>query len=354
MKNRTKRVAVLATVFVIAAGALAACSPGASGKSGQAVKIGLLLPESKTTRYEHADKPMFEEKLRSLGDYDLVYANASQDAAKQQQQAESALAQGIKVLVIDPVDAVAAKSIVSSAAAQKVAVIAYDRFIESKDLAYYVAYDAEKVGELQGHALVDRMRATGASGGILMINGSPTDSNAANYKRGAHTVIDASGIAIVGEYDTPDWSPEKAQDWTTGQISLHAGAIGGVYAANDGTAGGAIAAFLAAGVNPVPPVTGQDSEISALQRLLSSTQFMTVYKAIQDEATSAAEAAVALATGKEVSAPQIIKGTPSKILDPVVVTAETIKSTVLKDEFVSIDEFCTREYAAACARFGLT
>ncbi len=354
MKNRTKRVAVLATVFVVAASALAACSQGASGKSGQTVKIGLLLPESKTTRYEHADKPMFEAKLRSLGDYELVYANASQDAAKQQQQAESALAQGVKVLVIDPVDAVAAKSIVTSAAAQDVDVIAYDRFIESKDLAYYIAYDAEKVGELQGHALVYRMRATGATGGILMINGSPTDSNAANYKRGAHTVIDASGIAIVGEYDTPDWSPEKAQDWTTGQISLHASAIGGVYAANDGTAGGAIAAFLAAGVNPVPPVTGQDSEKSALQRLLSSTQFMTVYKAIQDEAAAAAEVAVALATGKDVSAPQTIKGTPSEILPPVVVTAETIKSTVLKDEFVSIDEVCTREYAAACARFGLT
>ena len=350
--NRKLRFTLVAIVL-LGGGALSGCAGGGSNDSGQAAKIGLLLPESKTTRYESVDKPLFEKKLRSLGNYEIIYSNASQDAAKQQQQAESALAQGIKVLVIDPVDAVAAKSIASAAATQQVPVIAYDRFIDSKDISFYVSYDAEKVGELQGHALVDHMKAQGTTGGILMINGSPTDSNAANYKRGAHKAIDASGIPILGEYDTPDWTPEKAQDWTAGQISQFGMKIGGIYAANDGTAGGAIAALMAAGVTPLPPVTGQDAETSALQRLVSGAQYMTVYKAIRDEADAAAVATDQLATGKHVTAPTIIDGIPADILTPVVVTADTIKNTIIKDQFASIADICTSEYASACARLGL-
>ncbi len=352
MKNR-KIKCVLLSVVLVGASALSACAGGGQSDSGQAAKIALLLPESKTTRYESVDKPLFEKKLKSLGNYDIVYSNASQDAAKQQQQAESALAQGIKVLVIDPVDAVAAQSIVSSAAAQKVPVVDYDRFIDSKDVSFYVSFDPEKVGELQGQALVDRMKAQGTSGGILMINGSPTDTNAGNYKKGAHKVIDASGIPILGEYDTPDWTPEKAQDWTAGQIAQFGGKIGGIYAANDGTAGGAIAALMAAGVTPLPPVTGQDAEVSALQRLVSGAQYMTVYKAIRDEADAAAVATDQLATGKQVTAPTTLNGIPADILTPVVVTADTIKNTIIKDQFASIAEICTPEYAAACAQIGL-
>jgi len=329
MKNRTKKVALLTATLVVAAGALVACSAGASNTSQEVIKVGLLLPELKASRYESFDRPMFEAKIQSLGNYKVVYSNAGQDAAKQQQQAESALAQGIKVLVLDPVDAIAAKSIVTAAAAHKVPVISYDRLVDSKDLAYYISYDAEKVGELQGQALVERMKALGTNDGILMINGSPTDSNAAYYKKGAHKAIDAGGLTVLGEFDTPDWSPDKAQDWVAGQIAQHSGKFGGVYAANDGIAGGAIAALRAAGVTSLPPVTGQDAETSAIQRLLGATQYMTVYKGIQVEAETAAEIAVQLATGKEVTAPTKINGTPAKILTPIIVTVDTIKDTSL-------------------------
>jgi len=214
MRKPRKRFALLAIAVLATTGALAACSTAGSdsdstdgGGSGDAIKIGLLLPESKTTRYESFDRPLFEDKLTSLGDYEIVYANADQDAAKQQQQAESALTEGVKVLVLDPVDGAAAASIAEAAAAQDVPVVSYDRLIKSDKIDYYISFDNEQVGVLQGTALVDRLQQDGTTTGLIMINGSPTDANAAEFKKGAHSVIDGSGIPILAEYDTPDWSP---------------------------------------------------------------------------------------------------------------------------------------------------
>ena len=108
-------------------------------------------------------------------------------------------------------------------------------------------------------------------------------------------MLDESGFTIGAEYDTPDWSPDKAQQEMEQAITqLGADGFVGVYAANDGTAGGAIAAMKAAGINPLPPVTGQDAELAAIQRILAGEQYMTVYKAIKPEAEAAAEVAVAL------------------------------------------------------------
>ncbi|MBB5642976.1 sugar ABC transporter substrate-binding protein [Cryobacterium roopkundense] len=342
-------------------GTLAACSTTNTGSTtdvsgGETVKIGLLLPESKTTRYESFDRPLFEAKLKSLGNYEIVYANADQDAAKQLQQAESALTQGIAVLVLDPVDAAAAASIVASARSQDVPVISYDRLITSEDLAYYVSFDNEQVGVLQGTALVDKIEENGGATdpqGIVMINGSPTDGNAAQFKKGAHSVIDPSGIPILAEYDTPDWSPDKAQEFMAGQITQYGDDIIGVYAANDGTAGGAIAALMAAGTDPLPPVTGQDAELAAIQRIVAGDQFMTVYKAIKAEAELAAEIAHQLATGETPEGDTTVEGTPSTLLTPVVVTVANIMDTVVADGFYTVEQICTAEYAEACTAAGI-
>ena len=134
-----------------------------------------------------------------------------------------------------------------------------------------------------------------------MVNGSPTDNNATLFARGAHEVIDRTGLRILAEYETPDWSPDKAQEWVAGQISQYGDAIAGVYAANDGIASGAIAALRAANVEPLPIVTGQDAELSAIQRILTGDQYMTVYKAIKPQAELAAEVAVALLKGETVT-----------------------------------------------------
>ncbi|MCU1411229.1 MAG: transporter substrate-binding protein [Rhodoglobus sp.] len=342
------RLAALVMLAILASATLVACSPG-----NGAVKIALLLPESKTARYEAFDRPFFEQRISELGNYEVLYSNADQDAAKQQSQAEAALASGVKVLVLDPVDSSAAASIVAAANAQGIPVIAYDRIVNGGQLAYYVSFDNKNIGELQGKALVDKLDADGASGGILMVNGSPTDGNAGEFKSGAHSQIDASSYPVLADFDSPDWSPDKAQDWVAGQITQFGGRIAGVYAANDGTAGGAIAALKAANVSPLPIVTGQDAELAGIQRIVSGDQYMTIYKAMKQQATLAAEVAVKLAKGEPVTGDIDVNGTPATLLSAVVVTRDNIMDTVVKDGIYTVAEICTPEYAAACAAAGI-
>src|ERR687885_234879 len=254
-KQRLAAVAVAAAVSVFG---VAACgsdnnngsssgggtssSGGGGGKSG---KIAFLLPESKTARYETQDRPLFEKKVKELcSSCQILYSNADQDAAKQQQQAEAALTQGVKVMVLDPVDGAAAAAIVNQANSKNVPVISYDRLLLNSKPDYYVEFNSPAVGKLQGQALVDKLKKDGKKGSIIMINGAPTDNNAKLFKQGAHSVIDSSGFKVAKEYDTPDWSPDKAQTEMEQAITaLGKGGFVGVYAANDGTAGGAIAAM---------------------------------------------------------------------------------------------------------------
>ncbi len=361
MTTRFIRVAGAAVALGLTAATLTACGSGSSDSgssdtgsaSSGGKKIALLLPENKTARYEAFDRPMFEAAVKAAcSDCEVIYSNAEQDAAKQQQQAEAAITQGVDVLVLDAVDGKSAATIVQNAKSQGVPVVAYDRFVAGSD--YYVSFDNKKVGELQGQGLVAAMEAAGnAQGDIVMINGSPTDANAADFKAGAHSVLDNSGYTIAAEYDTPDWSPDKAQAWMEGQIGTLKGKLVGVYAANDGTAGGAIAALKAGGVKPLPPVTGQDAELAAIQRIISGDQSLTIYKAIKPEAEDAAKAALALAGGGTPDAKTDKEGVAATLLEPIVVTKQNIKDTVVADGFYTVAQICTPEYAAACKELAL-
>ena len=342
--------AVVATGVI----ALTGCTgPIGDPGAGSAVKVAFLLPESKTARYENFDRPYFVEKLESLGDYEVLYSNADQDAAKQQTQAEAALVSGVSVLVLDPVDSAASANIVAAANAQGVPVIAYDRFISGGKLDYYVSFDNERIGELQGEALVAKLEADGATGGILMLNGSPTDANAPDFKAGAHTLIDASGFEVLAEFDTPDWSPDKAQEWVAGQITQYDGQFSAVYAANDGTAGGAIAALKAANVSPMPIVTGQDAELTAIQRIVAGDQYATIYKPMREQAELAAVIADKLARGEEVTSEFEYEGTPATLLGGEIVTIDNILQTVVADGVYAVSDICTPAYAAACTAAGI-
>ncbi|HEX6582955.1 MAG TPA: sugar ABC transporter substrate-binding protein [Thermoleophilaceae bacterium] len=369
--SRFRLLAVIATLVGVMALGLAACGDddddgggdgggGAEGGGGGG-KIALLLPESKTARYESQDRPNFERKVKELcSDCEILYSNADQDPAKQQQQAEAAITQGAKVMVLDPVDAASAGAIVQRAKQSDIPVVSYDRLITDADIDYYISFDNEKVGQLQGESLVKKLQDDGAKGDIIMINGAPTDNNAKLFKEGAHSVIDSSDYKVAKEYDTPDWSPDKAQQEMEQAIT----AVGkdgfvGVYAANDGTGGGAIAAMKGQGIDPkTRPTTGQDAELAAIQRILIGEQYMTVYKAIKPEAEQAAELAVALAKGETPPEPEDtvdngMKDVPSILLEPVAVTKENIKDTIIKDEFWPVDEVCTGKYAAACKEAGI-
>ena len=323
------------------------------GDSAGGAKIALLLPETKTTRYETFDKPLFEAKVQELcDDCEILYYNADQDEVKQAEQVETAISEQADVIVLDPVNGAGAGAMVQSAQDSGAPVIAYDRFIAEAD--YYMSFDNETVGKMQAEALVE---ATGGTGGILMLNGSPDDPNAAQFKAGAHSVLDASGLEILEEYNNPDWSPENAQSWTTDQLAKHDPAsIVGVYAANDGQAGGVVAALTGAGVaeDALPPITGQDAEIAAIQRIVAGQQAMTIYKPIPIEAETAAETAVAIANGEEVDAPTDYEGVASFIFDPIVVTADNVADTVIADGFYTVEDICTPDYADACAAAGLS
>ncbi|MFG2886680.1 substrate-binding domain-containing protein [Streptomyces sp. NPDC048297] len=359
--------------FAVAAGAmavsLAACGSakesGGSSKSsggaskGDAIKVGLLLPENQTARYEKFDKPLIEKKVKELtnGKGEIVYANAKQDATLQNQQVDTMITNKVDVLIVDAVDAAAIKNSVQKAKDAGIPVVAYDRLAQGP-ISAYTSFDNKTVGKTQGEALLKALGSKAKSGKIVMMNGSVTDPNAAQFKAGAHEVLDGK-VNVGKEYDTKEWKPENANSNMEGAISaLGKKNIIGVYSANDGMAGGIITALKAAGIKV--PVTGQDAELAGVQRIVTGDQYMSVYKPYAPEAAAAAEMAVDLAQGKaldsiakdKVDSPTT-KQVPSVLVPVTALTQDNIKDTVVKDGVYTIADICTAQYKAACDKIGL-
>ncbi len=371
-RRRWARAAVMGIAAATIGLGLAACGGDDDGGGG-GPKIALLLPESKTTRYEAHDHPEFEDAVKAAcSDCEMIYSNANQDAAQQQSQMEAALTDGADVVVLDPVDSASAASMVTLAKQQDVPVVSYDRLIlDTPDVDAYVSFDNVRVGELQGSTLVKKLAADGnPTGPIVKINGSPTDNNAKLFGQGADSALNGAGVQVAQEYDTPDWSPDKAQTEMDQAITaLGKTGFKGLYAMNDGTAGGAIAAMQAAGIDPKTiPSTGQDAELDAVQRILTGDQYMTVYKATRPEATAAAQIAVALAQGKQIPANMITTKTnngatdvPSDLLTPVAVTKDNIATAeyggqplIGPDGYWTAGDVCTPEFQSACQQAGIS
>ena len=272
---------------------------GGGGGGGGGGKIALLLPETKTTRYEEQDRPNFERHVKELcPDCEVIYSNANQDPAKQQQQAEAAITNGAKVIVISAVDVKSAGAIVARAKQSDVKVIAYGRLIPDADIDYYVSIDPFKVGEQQAEVQLKAVKDANPS--VVMINGAPTDSNAKPYKDGATKVFKKKGAKIVKSYDTPDWSPDKAQQEMESSITAWA------TTASRGLRGQRRHGRRCdRGAQGRPHhsasryVTGQDAELAGMQRILTGDQLMTVYQPLIQIAESAAEMAVPIAKGKK-------------------------------------------------------
>ena len=361
-------VVVAAVVLLIAGCATTKDSgdEGGGGGGGGDKVIALLLPETKTTRYEAQDRPNFERRVKELcPDCKLLYSNADQDPAKQQDQAEAAITNGAKVIVISAVDVKSASSIAAKAKQSQVGVISYGRLVADADLDYYVSIDPFKVGQQQGESLLKALKEKGkAKPSVVMINGAPTDSNSGPYKKGAHSVLDPAGVTVVKEYDTPDWSPDKAQQEMEQAITaVGKDGFDGVYVANDGMASGAIAALKGANIDPADrPVTGQDAELAAIQRILTGEQLMTVYQPIRQIAETSAELAVDMVNGKTAEAAALAKSkvdngheqVPSVLLDTIVVTKDNIKDTVVAEGFLKAEQICSGPAAAACGDAGLS
>ncbi|MFF3488027.1 sugar ABC transporter substrate-binding protein [Streptomyces sp. NPDC002701] len=363
--------------FAVAAGAmavsLAACGSAEesgdksddstkSAAKGDNIKVGLLLPENQTARYEKFDKPLIEKKVKELTNDkgEVVYANAKQDATTQSQQVDTMITNKVDVLIVDAVDSKAIANGVKKAKDAGIPVVAYDRLAEGP-IDAYTSFDNEEVGRVQGKALLEALGDKAkASAKIVMMNGAVTDPNAALFKKGALSELDGK-VDIAKSYDTKEWKPENANANMEGAISsIGKDKIVGVYSANDGMAGGIITALKAAGVSPLPPVTGQDAELAGVQRIVSGEQFMSVYKPYPQEADVAAEMAVALAKGEKLDSiakdsvdSPTTKGVPSVLVPVISLTKDNINDTVIKDGIYTIDEICTAKFKSACSKAGL-
>ncbi|MBB1244621.1 sugar ABC transporter substrate-binding protein [Streptomyces durbertensis] len=366
MNATVRRTAVVVAASAMAV-SLAACGTAkeAGGNSGPGEKkkdgplsIGLLLPEDQTARYENFDRPLIEAKIKELcSDCTVTYVNAKQDASVQQQQMDSMITKKVDVIILDAVDSKSIAGSVKKADAAGIPVVAYDRLAEGP-ISAYTSFDNEEVGRVQGRALLEALGDKAGKGQIVMMNGSPTDPNAAMFKKGALSVLEGK-VKIGKSYDTTEWKPSEANKNMNGALAaLGKDNVVGVYSANDGMAGGIITALKGAGFKELPPVTGQDAELAGVQRIIAGEQFMSVYKPYKPEADAAAEMAIALGRGEKVNADDTIdsattKGVPAILIPPVSLTVENLEETVLKDGLYKLNQICTPKYRAACEKAGL-
>jgi D-xylose transport system substrate-binding protein len=331
------------------------------------VKIGLFLPDKKTARYETKDKPYFEAKLKEIcPDCELISNIADSDVTEQQNAVEQAITNGAKVVAIMAVDTKAAAVVADYAKKAGVPVIAYSRLLENSDgVTVNIAFALADIGIAQANSLMEALDKKGiANPKIVMVNGGPTDSNMPPIRDGAMSVfqplVDAGKLTIVKTVDTPDWDPSKAQSEMEQILTETGGQFDGVYVMNDGMASGVFAAINSAGIKPIPPITGLDCELAAVQRMLVDEQYSSVYLPIKDMADQAAVIAYSLATTGKVP-DGMVGGTinngaidvPSVYIPVVNVDKSTIKEKIIDTGFWTLEDICTPEFQDACKAAGL-
>ncbi|HVF78414.1 MAG TPA: substrate-binding domain-containing protein [Solirubrobacteraceae bacterium] len=340
-------------------------SSGDSGSSSagdaKAGKVAVLLPDSKSSvRWETVDRPFLKAAFEKAG-VEATIQNAEGDKSAQQQQAEQAITNGAKVLLLVNLDSGSGAAIAANAKSQGVKVIDYDRLTLKGDSDYYVSFDNEEVGRLQGQGLVDCLEGE-TKPAVAVLNGSPTDNNATLFKAGYDSVINpkfkSGEWTEVADQSVPDWDNQKALTIFEQMLQKSSNKVDGVLAANDGLGNAAISALKQRKLKQIP-VTGQDATAQGIQNIVNGDQCMTVYKAIKSEADAAAELAIALAKGEE---PTGVTGSvnnenrdvPSVLLKPVAVTKDNIKEYIGEPDFPKQAEICAGNLASKCKAIGLS
>jgi len=362
-RRRLSLVSILASAIAVVVLAGCGTSGGTSTASGpfsaakNCTKIGVLLPETNSSpRWEAYDHPLLVKALNAdLPGATIDYNNANGSASNQQQQAEADLTRGDCILVVAAHDSSAAASIVASAKAQHVPVIAYDRLIQSSDLAYYVSFDNVKVGELQGQYIVDHYQQYVTAAGnknIAIIKGAQTDNNALLFAQGGHSKIDplisSGALTNVYEQFTPNWNPPDGQREVEAALTKTGNKLAVIYTANDDLGGAAVQALTPVGLAGKVLITGQDATVAGVQRILEGTQAMTVYKPIVKEADATAALVAALSKGQSTTSMvngQVKTATGASINSvletPVAVDKSNLASTVIADGYVTKQQVCT-------------
>jgi D-xylose transport system substrate-binding protein len=334
-------------------------SGSSSGSSDKTGKVAVLLPDSKSSvRWETVDRPFLKKAFDDAGIENEIQ-NAEGDKSTQQQQAEQAITNGAKVLLLVNLDSGSGAAIAANAKSQGVSVIDYDRLTLNGDSDYYVSFDNEAVGKLQGEGLVKCLGNTNGQS-IAELNGSPTDNNATLFKNGYDSVLkplyDSGKLKKAADQSVPDWDNQKALTIFEQMLEKSGNKIDGVLAANDGLGNAAISALKQRKL-PQIPVTGQDATLQGIQNIVTGDQCMTVYKAIKKEADAAAKIAIALAKGEKPSLSDTInngtKDIPADFETPVAVTKDNIKEYIGEPDFPKQEDICAGKLAAKCKAIGL-
>ncbi len=370
----SRALAVSGAMACLAFGAAACGSDNSSSTSSssskpaaaatKAQKVAVLLPDTKSSvRWETADRPLLTAAFKAAG-VPAEIQNAQGDKQTQQQQAEQAITNGAKILLLTNLDSGSGAAIETLAKNRGVKVIDYDRLTLKGTADYYVSFDNVKVGMLQGQGLVDCLAKSGnGTPTVAELNGSPDDNNATLFAQGYDSVLDplyASGKLKKGPNQAvPDWDNQKALTIFEQMLQKTNNKIDGVLAANDGLGNSVVSALKSRKLSQLP-VTGQDATLQGVQNIIAGDQCMTVYKAIKKEADAAAQLAIALSKGTQPPA-GLVNGTsedgsrkvPSVLLTPVAVTKDNIKDTVLADDFLKRDEICAGKFAADCTKAGI-
>ena len=289
--------------------------------------------------------------------------NAQGDKSAQQQQAEQAITNGAKILLLTNLDSGSGAAIQANAKSRGVKVIDYDRLTLKGSGDYYVSFDNVKVGKLQGEGLKKCLADSGASTpAIAELNGSPTDNNATLFKQGYDSVLDpmykAGEAKKVADQSVPDWDNQQALTIFEQMLQKNNNKIDGVLAANDGLGNAVISALKQRKLKAIP-VTGQDATPQGIQHILAGDQCMTVYKAVQKEADAASQLAIALSKGTQPPAGLVngksddgTRQVPSVLLDPVAITKDNV-DVPFKDGFLKKEDVCTGQYADLCTKAGI-
>lgn len=351
---------IFVILFLIAFVAImATCTTKNSGSSTEAGNIAVLLPDSVSSpRWEADDRRFFEQAFNAAG-VTYIIVNAEGDARMQQTQAEQAITNGAKVLLLVNLDSGSGAAIIAQAREAGVKVIDYDRLtIEGPGADLYVSFDNVSVGRLMGETLqpvIDALPV--AQPKVALLDGSPTDNNATlfaqGYKSIAYPKFESGEWKRIDEQAVPDWDNQQALVIFEQMLTAAGGEVDAVFAGNDALAASVIAALKSQKLDMVP-LSGQDATVGGIQNILAGNQTMTVYKPIKLEANAAAEAAIRLFNGEDVfsvSNDTIFNGQneiPFTKLTPIAVTRNNIEETVIADGFRTWEEICIGDFEQYC------
>ena len=307
-RTKRRRVAWFAsgvvTIAVLAAAVAATTGNASPSRPAASTRVAFLLPENVTPRWEGFDHPTFVKAMKKLmPNVTVDVLNAQNKPDTQQSQAEQEITKGAKVLVVAPIDGKAFGATAQRAISQGVKVIAYDRLISNAKISAYISFDGVAVGKAQGKWLA---KHTKKGTRITIINGATTDDNAHLFNKGYMSILNplfnAHKRVRVGPKNgtwTPGWDPPTAQREMEQLLTKYHNKIDAVLSANDGMAGGIIAALKAQGKAGKVPVTGQDASLEGVQNIIRGYQGMSVFKDFRKQAPDSAKITAALLQGKK-------------------------------------------------------